>query len=220
MFRRQLIAAAAAASMLSVTGTGLAAELGADYQVLDNPLPNAQGTLIKIFSYDCPFCFRYDIGVDPKVLPRIEKEVGLKFVPMHLETKGQYGRAASEFLAMCLLRDQKAGLSPEDKNSLFKKAKDAIYLAYHRKSERWTSGEEAFVKTMCDASGISAEEFAAERKSAAVASLADSWKITYPVAKIQGIPAYVVNGKYLIMTKSIKSLDGMVGLVKELAAMK
>ena len=42
--------------------------------------------------------------------------------------------------------------------------------------------------------------------------------MTYPVAKIQGIPAYVVNGKYLIMTKSIRNFDGMVALVKELAA--
>ena len=28
-------------------------------------------TLIKVFSYDCPFCFKYDAGVDPKVTPRI-----------------------------------------------------------------------------------------------------------------------------------------------------
>lgn len=45
------------------------------------------------------------------------------------------------------------------------------------------------------------------------------WKASaYDVAKIQGVPAYVVNGKYLIMTKSIKSVDSMADLVKELAA--
>lgn len=217
MFRRQFITLAAAALCAM---PAFAAELGTQYQILDNPLPVPQGTLVKIFSYDCPFCFRYDIGVDPKVLPRVEKEAGLNFMPMHLETKGQYGRAASEFLAMCMLRDGKAGISIEDKASSFKKAKDAIYLAYHRKSERWTSGEAAFVKTMTQATGISAAQFEKERKSPEVIALADSWKVTYPVAKIQGIPAYVVNGKYLIMTKSIQSLNGMVDLVKELAAMK
>ena len=46
------------------------------------------------------------------------------------------------------------------------------------------------------------------------------WKTSYDVAKIQGIPAYVVNGKYLIMTKSIRNFDGMVNLVKELKEMK
>ena len=218
MQRRTLMVATLAAALAPLSA--FAATAGTDYVVLDKPLPNAQGTIIKVFSYDCPFCFKYDTGVDPRAMPRIEKEVGLKFTPMHLETKGQYGRAASEFFAMCMLRDAKAGVSIEDKASLFKKAKDAAYYAYHRKSERWTAGEAAFVKTLSDATGISSEEFAKERKSAPVVKLADSWKLTYPVGKIQGIPAYVVNGKYLLMTKNIKSLDGMVATVKELASMK
>ena len=71
---------------------------------------------------------------------------------------------------------------------------------------------------MTDATGLTAADYEAAKKDAAVTALADSWKVTYSVAKIQGIPAYVVNGKYLIMTKSIRNFDGMVALVKELAA--
>ena len=219
MLRRTLLSAAASAALIcSVSAPAFAGTLGTDYIVLDTPLSNAQGTLIKVFSYDCPFCFKYDVGVDPKVMPRIEKEVGLKFKPMHLETKGKYGRQASVFLAMCMLRDEKAGVSIEDKNSLFKKAKDAVYQAYHKKQERWTSGEAAFLKTMTDATGLTTADYEKAKVDPAVTALADSWKETYPVAKIQGIPAYVVNGKYLIMTKSIRNFDGMVALVKELAA--
>ena len=219
MLRRTLLSAAASAALIcSVSAPAFAGTLGTDYVVLDTPLSNAQGTLIKVFSYDCPFCFKYDVGVDPKVMPRIEKEVGLKFKPMHLETKGKYGRQASVFLAMCMLRDEKAGVSIEDKNSLFKKAKDAVYQAYHKKQERWTSGEAAFLKTMTDATGLTVEDYEKAKADPAVTALAETWKETYPVAKIQGIPAYVVNGKYLIMTKSIRNFDGMVALVKELAA--
>ena len=219
MQRRTLISAAAVLAA-SASIPAFAGTVGTDYLVLDTPLPNAEGTLIKVFSYDCPFCFKYDVGVDPRVLPRIEKEAGLKFKPMHLETKGQYGRAGSIFLAMCMLRDEKAGVSVEDKNSLFKKAKDAVYVAYHKKQERWTSGEAAFIKTMTDATGLTAEDYEKAKTDPAVVALADSWKVTYPVAKIQGIPAYVVNGKYLLMTKAIRNFDGMVELVKELAALK
>ena len=219
MLRRTLLSAAASAALIcSVSAPAFAGTLGTDYVVLDTPLSNAQGTLIKVFSYDCPFCFKYDVGVDPKVMPRIEKEVGLKFKPMHLETKGKYGRQASVFLAMCMLRDEKAGVSIEDKNSLFKKAKDAVYQAYHKKQERWTSGEAAFLKTMTDATGLTTDDYEKAKADPAVTALAETWKETYPVAKIQGIPAYVVNGKYLIMTKSIRNFDGMVALVKELAA--
>lgn len=216
MFKKTLLAVGlslfAAASMAATAGT--------DYVKLEKPMVNAEGKLTKIFSYDCPFCFKYDVGVDPKVLPRIEKETGLAFNPIHLETKGKYGRIGSEFLAMCLLRDKAAGISVESKDSLFKKAKDAVYVAYHKKGERWTSGEAAFLKTMTDATGISADEFAKAKNDPAVTAMCDEWKLSYDVAKIQGIPAYVVNGKYLIMTKSIRSLDGMVELVKELKEMK
>ena len=219
--RSFLISSAAAAAAALLPAAALADDFkeGVDYQKLAAELPDASGKLVKIFSYDCPFCFRYDIGVDPKALPAIEKQAGLRFDPRHLETKGKYGRAASEFLAMCILKDRKAGRSIEAADSLFKKAKDAVYLAYHRKSERWTAGEAAFVKTMCDATGIAADEFAKERASAPVKALADSWKSTYDVAKIQGIPAYVVNGKWLVMTKSIRSIDGFVALVAKLAKM-
>ena len=222
MLRRTFIASAVLLATAAAAPSAFAFTEGkdADYITLEKPLAGGEGKIVKVWSYDCPFCFKYDVGVDPKVLPRIEKETGLAFNPIHLETKGKYGRIGSEFLAMCLLRDKAAGVSVESKDSLFKKAKDAVYVAYHKKGERWTSGEAAFLKTMTDATGISADEFAKAKNDPAVKAMCDEWKLSYDVAKIQGIPAYVVNGKYLIMTKSIRSLDGMVELVKELKDMK
>ncbi len=216
MFKKTLMAL----GLTLFAATAMAATEGTDYVKLEKPYAYGEGKLTKVFSYDCPFCFKYDVGVDPKVLPRIEKETGLVFNPVHLETKGKYGRVASEFLAMCMLKDKAAGVSIESKDSLFKKAKDAVYKAYHKKGERWTAGEAAFLKTLTDATGISADEFNKAKGDEAVKKLCDEWKASYDIAKIQGIPAYVVNGKYLIMTKSIRGLDGMVNLVKELSAMK
>lgn len=193
-----------------------AATEGVDYVTLEKPLSHAQGSLTKIFSYDCPFCFKYDVGVDPKVLPRVEKEAHLTFNPIHLETKAVYGRLASEFLALCVLQDREEGRSIENPNSLFVKAKNALYVAYHKKGERWTSGEDAFLKTLTDATGLSLATFRAAQHDPQVLALCEDWKESYDVAKIQGIPAYVVNGKYLIMTKNIRGLDQMVDLIKAL----
>ena len=36
------------------------------------------------------------------------------------------------------------------------------------------------------------------------------------MAKIQGVPAFVVNGKYLIYTAKITSIDAMAQLIEEL----
>lgn len=219
MLRRTFVKASAALALAAtIAMPAFAATVGQDYQVLEKPLPGGEGKIVKIWSYDCPFCFKYDAGVDPKVMPGAEQATGLHFEMMHLETKGKFGRAASEFLAYCQLEDQKAGVkSVEDAKSLYKKAKDAWYQAYHKKGERWAAGEEAFLKTALDATGITADAFAAARKSAEVQQLADSWKPSYDVAKIQGVPAYVVNGKYLVMTKSIRSVKGFTELLTELS---
>ena len=219
MLRRTFVKASAALALAAtIAMPAFAATAGQDYQVLEKPLPGGEGKIVKIWSYDCPFCFKYDAGVDPKVMPGAEQATGLHFEMMHLETKGKFGRAASEFLAYCQLEDQKAGVkSVEDAKSLYKKAKDAWYQAYHKKGERWAAGEEAFLKTALDATGITADAFAAARKSTEVQQLADSWKPSYDVAKIQGVPAYVVNGKYLVMTKSIRSVKGFTELLTELS---
>ena len=218
MLRRTLLKAATAATLLSTLPCAFAFTEGTDFVVLDEPLPNAANTIVKVWSYDCPFCYKYDVGVDPRVLPAVLEETGLKFVTMHLETKGKYGRVASEFLAMCQLKDEAAGRTVMDQESLYKKAKNAWYVAYHKKGERWVEGEAAFLKTAEAATGIPAADFETARKDPAVVALADSWKPCYNVAKVQGVPAYVVNGKYLIMTRSIRNFDGMSKLIKELAA--
>ena len=218
--QRRTLAAATAALTVTLSLPVLAGKEGEDYVILQSPLPHCEGTLVKVFSYDCPYCFKFDLGVDPRVLPRIETEAGLKFKPMHLETKGKFGRCASVFLAMCMIRDEKAGVSIESDASLFRKAKDAVYHAYHKMNERWDAGEAAFLKTMTDATGLSAKDYEKARKDAAVSALADSWKAAYAVAKVQGIPAYVVNGKYLLQTRAIRNFNGMVELVKELATKK
>ena len=51
-----------------------AAQEGIDYVVLQNPKPQAQGTLTKIFSYDCKHCYKFDITVDADLIARIKQK--------------------------------------------------------------------------------------------------------------------------------------------------
>ena len=194
LFKTILLTAA-----LAVSFTASAFTEGTDYMVLEKPIPNADKTLIKVFSYACPFCYKYDKAVTGPVSEKVKDIVA--FTPFHLETKGEYGKQASEV-------------------SQFKKAKFAYYAAYHDKKERWSDGKDpaAFIKTGLDAAGMSQADFEAALKEPAVQETLEKWKASYDVAKIQGVPAYVVNGKYLIYTKSIKSIDAMADLIRELAS--
>lgn len=86
---------------------------GPDYVKLEKPIPNAQGTLIKVFSYDCPFCYKYDKQVTPKLIPKLPSD--LKFRPFHLKTKGKYGVQGASCLPSCSSKirrpDFRAGIS-------------------------------------------------------------------------------------------------------------
>ncbi|MBR8462981.1 thiol:disulfide interchange protein DsbA/DsbL [Campylobacter sp. faydin G-24] len=190
---------------------------GTDYVKLEKPLTNAENTLIKIFSYDCPFCYKYEKSVTPKVVEKTKDTV--KFIPYHLKTKGKYGELGSQFFAYLYVKDTDAGVDLFSDKSLLKKAKMAYYKAYHDQKERWSDGKDpdAFLKTGLDATGVSKADFEAGVKDQKVQDILKLWGESYDVAKIQGVPAFVVNGKYLIYTKSISSIDGMVDLVKELA---
>ncbi|BCA80840.1 thiol:disulfide interchange protein DsbA/DsbL [Desulfuromonas sp. AOP6] len=210
-----LIAAIALVAIFA--GSGFAFTEGTDYLVLEKPIPNAQNTLIKVFSYDCPFCYKYDKAVTPKVVPQLPADV--TFRPFHLKTKGKYGEQGTKLFAVLLAKDQANGLSDKDlysDKSLLKKAKMAYYQAYHDKKERWDAGADAYLKTGLDAVGMSKSEFEEGLKDPKAQALIAEWEASYDVAKIQGIPGFVVNGKYLIYTKSIKSVDGMLQLINEL----
>jgi protein-disulfide isomerase len=209
------LVAAAALAALSTLNPALAATEGTDYVVLEKPIPNAQGTLIKVFSYDCPFCYKYDKAVTPAVVPKLPK--GITFRPFHLKTKGKYGVQGSELFAVLIAKDNAAGMPLTAENSSFKKAKMAFYGAYHDKKERWDAGPEAYLKTGLDAAGMSAAEFAAAKAKPEVQKLLAEWDASYEVAKVQGVPGFVVNGKYLILTKSMASIDGMVETIVELS---
>lgn len=208
----------AAISLIAVfAGSGFAFSEGTDYQLLEKPIPNAENTLIKVFSYDCPFCYKYDKAVTPKVVPQLPDDV--TFRPFHLKTKGKYGEQGTQLFAVLLAKDQANGLSDKElygDKSLLKKAKMAYYQAYHDKKERWDAGAEAFLKTGLDAVGMSKAEFEEGLKDPQAQALIAEWEASYDVAKVQGIPGFVVNGKYLIFTKSIKSVDGMLQLINEL----
>ncbi|MFV0480681.1 MAG: thiol:disulfide interchange protein DsbA/DsbL [Campylobacteraceae bacterium] len=205
------------ATVCLLAGTSLFAfSEGVDYVKLDKPIPNAENTLIKVYSYDCPFCYKYDKSVTPAVVSKLGN---MKYLPFHLKTKGKYGAEASELFAVLLVKDSDNGVTDtfSDK-SLFKKAKMSYYTNYHDKKQRWDAGAQSFLKTGLDATGMSEAEFNKLKNDQRVKDLVNSWEASYEVAKIQGVPAFVVNGKYLIYTKSIRSVDGMVDLVKELSA--
>ena len=189
---------------------------GRDFIVLENPIPNAKNTIIEVFSYSCPFCYRYS-----KHLPNLIKSLpeNVEFKPYHLSKKGDYGQLASQVFAVLVFKDKKANISITDaEKSHFYKAQKAYFNAYNINKERWGGGKnpQAFLHTGLDSAGVKLDDFYSTLQEKAVQEILASWEDSYGVATIQGIPAFVVNGKYLIYTKSIHSLEDLKYKIIEL----
>lgn len=208
--------------------SAFAATEGTDYVKLERVIPNAEGTVIKVYSYDCPFCYKFDKAVTK---PTMEKVPEMKFEPFHLATKGKFGKYASEILAVMMVKDEAAGVAYLDDASNFKKAKFNLYKAYHDNKERWgddatnEANVDAFYKTALEGLNMTRADIDAAAKDEKVQAHLNAWGMdnngdAYMVAKVQGVPAFVVNGKYLILTKSIKGIDSFAQTIKELNELK
>ena len=108
--RRNAMGAVLAFSMALTAPLSFAAVTeGTDYVVLESPVDISKGTVIKVFSYDCPFCYKYAKAVDKAVMGKLPD---MEFVPFHLKTKGKYGLQGSPLFAVALVKDKAAGLKP------------------------------------------------------------------------------------------------------------
>lgn len=211
----QLVIACIAFSVLAASPCSAAFKEGTDYTVLSKPIPNAHNTVIKAFHYDCPFCYICDKKVDPVLRSKLPQ--GVAFRPLHLKTRGKFGDLATELFAVLLIKDKENGnQDPSSERSLFRKAKEAYYIAYHDKKERWDAGPDAFLQTGLDAAGMRKADFESAKDTPEVKALLKEWGDCAECADIHWVPSYIVNGKYLLSTKNSQSLDSMLQLINEL----
>ena len=194
-----------------------ALEEGKEYQILQKPLDVPKNSVVKVFSYECPHCYKFDKTVTPKLFSELD---GVKFIPYHLKTKGKLGETASKIFAAMIVLDEASDVSLLSDKSKFKKAKFAIYKATHDKDDDFTGGKDKarFIQTALSAAGVSDADYDKALASERAQEILKAWDDSYDVAKIQGVPAYVVGGKYLINVKAIGSVDAMAAAVKELLA--
>lgn len=185
---------------------------GVEYQTLEKPLPVGDNTLVKVFNYACQSCYKFDRGVTQKLVSNLD---GTKFIPYHLKTKGEFGETVSQILAAMIVLDEEKGLGFFDDKALFKKAKFAIYKSYHDKNEKFTSKDE-FINTVLKAAKVNKSNYEKSLKSQRAQEILASWNDSYSVAVLSGVPAFVVNGKYLVKLDAAPTMDKLIEIIKEL----
>ncbi|MBR8462371.1 DsbA family protein [Campylobacter sp. faydin G-105] len=183
---------------------------GVDYDILPTRIDVPTPSLTKVFNYSCVYCYRFDKSVTQKLMSKLE---GVKFIPMHLDSKGKFGETTSKILASMLALDEKNGIDVFNDKSKFKQAKFTIYKSTHDKKEELS--KDAFIAMALKAAKISQSEYEDALNLPRTQQILSEWANAYDIAKIQGIPAFVVNGKYIININTPQlSIDSMAELVK------
>lgn len=202
------------ASLAALSGSLSARELvaGSDYTVLEQPLPNAKGTLTEVFSYECPHCYsqyQFDtLGKVKEAIPSIKTRV------FQTPNMGTYGKELARLFAYAGLENKDAS----DKKSEAHQLEAAYFTAYYVKKARFGNGSDpqAFYKLGFAMLGIDKASFEAKlatpKGKAALALL----PLYSKIASIYGTPSFVVNGKYLLNPEKITSMERLVAMVKEL----
>ncbi|MFG0454346.1 thiol:disulfide interchange protein DsbA/DsbL [Shewanella mangrovisoli] len=203
MMKKSLLALCALLMSCSVSATTF--NEGEHYQLLGDASFNAPNQVVKVFSVNCPFCYKYDKSVTPGMVKNLPQ--GVTFDAYHITTKPPLGKEKALVLAYAKTQSEDA----------YKAAKMAFYKHYHDDKVHFASGKEA-IDFGLKAAGLDKAGFDAAKDSDEIKKTIVKWDQGLAVAKIQGIPAIVVNGKYLINTKSVRSMQMLDELVAELVA--
>lgn len=183
-----------------------AATEGVEYQALPKSVQfDAPHQVVKIYSINCPFCYKYERAGIPskKSLPQ-----GTSLDQYHLATKPPFGKEKTVALAIAESFKSEA---------VFKSLKKKYYAQYHVKKQKFKDADST-INFALDILDMSRADFDQYAKKPEVTKLMDKWAKGVKIAKIQGIPAITVNGKYLINTKKISSMKMLEELIAELSA--
>ncbi|SDI93815.1 thiol:disulfide interchange protein DsbA [Ferrimonas sediminum] len=193
----------AAASLLALTAQAAEFSEGKHYIDLKDQGFNAPNQVVKVYSTNCPFCYKYEKAVMPNYIKNLPD--GVDYDAYHITTKPPFGLEKATVVAVAKTLGEKQ----------YKKVKMAYYKHIHDDKIKFKSSEEA-TSFGLKAAGIDAADFEAKKGSAEVSALLTKWDQGLKVAKVKGIPAIVVNGQYLIVTQSITSMKMLDDLTAEL----
>ncbi|MPV85850.1 thiol:disulfide interchange protein DsbA/DsbL [Ostreibacterium oceani] len=176
-------------ALVAMTGAVQAQSLfneGADYTALANPLdPQKAGQkeVIEIFSYTCPHCYNLESHINEWAENTKPESVGFYKIPA---TGGYW-----EFTARVKYVAEKLGLGHDFDMAYF----DAI----HKDKQRKLMGDKkAAIEFIATFAGISPDEVEKSWKSLQVERNLKRSEQIYQQSGVTGVPAVLVNGKYMV----------------------
>lgn len=194
--------AAVALALLSLASPAQAQlALGKDYVVVDPALPTDNPSKIEViefFSYGCPHC--NDLYPFVKSwAAKLPTDVAFKHVPVG------FGRPQWVNLAKLYYALEVTGDAARLDGAVFHAVhEEGLNLSTNQNIGEWAVGKGVDAKKFNDAF----TSFGVDSKAKRADQLAAS-------AKITGVPAFFIDGRYLVVGQGIKSHDDLMALVNK-----
>lgn len=202
---KKLLLMTVALLMLPLASMAAEYKEGVHYTVINQGPATAKPEIAEFFSFYCPHCFNFAKSVVPKIEASLPE--GVKFTQKHVDFIGrEMGPEMSRAFAVA------------HQLNVDKKIEHAIFTAIHDKRQRFTSRDD--IRKLFIANGIEGKDFDAAANSFMVNAQMSTMKRDTENAKLSGVPALVVNGKYRVETGAIKSYDELIAIAMYLTKMK
>lgn len=202
---KKLLLMTVALLMLPLASMAADYKEGVHYTVINQGPATAKPEIAEFFSFYCPHCFSFAKSVVPKIEANLPE--GVKFTQKHVEFIGrEMGPEMSRAFAVA------------HQLNVDKKIEHALFTAIHDKRQRFTSRDD--IRKLFIANGVEGKDFDAASNSFMVNAQMSTMKRDTENAKLSGVPALVVNGKYRVETGSIKSYDELIAIAMYLTKMK
>ncbi|ABO22137.1 thiol:disulfide interchange protein DsbA/DsbL [Shewanella loihica] len=178
---------------------------GVHYTVINDGPATAKPEIAEFFSFYCPHCYNFAKTQVPKIKANLPE--GVVFKQNHVEFIGrEMGPEMSRAFAVA------NQLKVEDK------MEHALFAAIHDKKQRFVSRDD--IRQLFIANGVDGKDFDAAANSFMVSAQMAQMKRATENAKLSGVPALVVNGKYRVETGAIKSYDELLQIAYYLTSLK
>lgn len=193
------------AAMLMIPMVHAAPEFkeGVNYDVVTQT-GSAQPEVLEFFSYFCPHCAKFE-PIAEELKKSLPEGVAMKKNPVAFLGR-EMGPEMQRAYAVANLLNVEGKLTPV----IF----DKIHI------QRQVPQSRADVKQIFVDNGVPAEEFDGAVDSFAVSGMVSQFDRNTESYNVRGVPAFLVNGKYMVKIESITSQEQFNQLVKFLLAKK
>jgi thiol:disulfide interchange protein DsbA len=171
---------------------------GVEYREFSKPQPTdiaGKIEVIEFFSYLCPHCYNFEPVLEPWV-KKLPKDTQFRRVPAMFND--DYAQGARGYYALEAIGEEQ-------------RLHKALFDAVHKGSRLRVANEAALTEWL-GKQGVDTKQFAAAYRSFSVeAKLKRATQIAQAY-KIDGVPSMAVNGKYVVITDNMKSLEQLLGV--------